>query len=391
MLPAIAGYKLCLKRYHLRILVLCHGTIFTGGLGITHGEPVPLWDRYGRPLLNVRLAVTLRCNFRCFFCHLEGLQRENREEMKPYDYLVLALAARKIGIRSFKLTGGEPLLRKDILDVISALEEGHPNASISITTNGYLLDIYAPRLAEHKISHVNVSLHSLEPARFQAITGVDGLERVTRGLRIAAEYGLRIKINTVILRGLNEDELEQLLDFAAKLDAEVHLIELHPVGIQPEIFHKYHLPHTALEAYLEKRATKIEYRLDLHNRKIYVLDNGVRVELIGPTGNPVFCAGCTRVRVSPYGEMTPCLNRGNLKVEFLSKMRRATSLEEAVDTVIDAFRRVNMLREPFYMYRVNTPIVSGKRRRSFRIYLPKKNGVIDARVESLLLREWLED
>ena len=352
---------------------------------------MPLWDRYGRPLLNVRLAVTLRCNFRCFFCHLEGLQKRDEEEMTPHDYLVLALAARKVGIRSFKLTGGEPLIRKDILEVIGALEEGHPNASISITTNGYLLDVYAPRLAEHRISHVNVSLHSLDPSRFRAITGVDALERVIRGLRVAAEHGIRLKINTVILRGLNENELEQLLDFAAKLGAEVHLIELHPVGIQPEVFHKYHLPHTALEAYLERRATRIEYRPDLHNRKIYILDNGVRVELVGPTGNPVFCAGCTRIRVSPYGEMTPCLNRGDVRVEFLSKVRSAPSLEEAVDAVVDAFRRVNMLREPFYMYRVDTPIAPARRRRSFRIYLPKRSGVIDARVEPLLLREWLEE
>ena len=352
---------------------------------------MPLWDRYGRPLLNVRLAVTLRCNFRCFFCHLEGLRRENREEMTPNDYIVLALAARKIGIRSFKLTGGEPLLRNDIIEIVKALEEGHPHASISITTNGYLLDVYAPRLAEHRITHVNVSLHSLDTDRFQAITGVDGLERVLRGLIAAVEHGLRLKINTVILRGLNEDELEKLLDLAAKLGAEVHLIELHPVGIPAELFHKYHLPHTALEAYLEKRAIKTEHRADLHNRKIYILDNGVRVELIGPTGNPVFCAGCTRIRISPYGEMTPCLNRGDPKIEFLSKARRARSIEEAVDAIIEAFMRVNAIREPFYMYRIDTPAAPAKRRRSFRIYLPKRSGLINPKVEPLLLREWLDE
>ncbi len=351
---------------------------------------MPLWDRYGRPLLNVRLAVTLRCNFRCFFCHLEGLRRENREEMKPNDYLIVALAARKIGVRSFKLTGGEPLLRNDIMEVIEALEEGHPAAQISITTNGYLLDIYAPRLAEHKISHVNVSLHSLNPRRFSEITGVDGLERVLRGLRVAAEHGLRLKINTVILRGMNEDELDKLLELASQLGAEVHLIELHPVGIPAELFRKYHMPHTALRELLEKRAVHVEYRSDLHNRTVYILDNGVKVELVGPTGNPVFCAGCTRVRISPYGEMTPCLNRGDLRVEFLSKVRMAKSLEDAVNAVVEAFREVNRLREPYYMYSVGTP-AAPRRRRSFRIYLPKRSGVIDARIEERLLQEWVRD
>ena len=371
-------------------MVPSHGTIFTLQAIYSHGELVPLWDRYGRPLLNVRLAVTLRCNFRCFFCHMEGLRREDREEMQPSDYLIVALASRKIGVRSFKLTGGEPLIRRDIVDIVKALREGHPTAKISLTTNGYFLDLYASKLAELGVSHVNVSLHSLDRRRFKQITGVDGLDRVVHGLLDAHEHGLHIKINTVVLRGFTAEELDRLLELAAKLEAEIHLIELHPVGMPYELFKKHHLPRSYIEALLEKRAARIEYRRDLHNRTIYLLDNGVRVELVGPTGNPVFCAGCTRVRISPYGEMTPCLNRGDLRVEFLSRIRSAKSLEDAVDAVVDAFRRVNMLREPFYMYRLDSPPPPPKRK-SFRIYVPKKSGVIEPRVESLLLRDWVDE
>ncbi len=347
---------------------------------------MPLWDRYGRPLLNVRLAVTLRCNFRCFFCHSEGLKPRHRQEMEPRDYLVLALAARKVGVRSFKLTGGEPLVRRDIVEVVEALREGHPTAEISMTTNGYFLDVYAAQLAEHKLHHVNVSLHTLNPLRFREITGVDGLERVLRGIRAARDAGLRVKINTVALRGLTREELERLIDFAAEVDASIHIIELHPVGISRELFEKYYIPHVEIVEMLRDRVVSVDHRLDLHNRLVLKLDNGVVVEVVGPTGNPVFCAGCTRIRVTPYGEMTPCLNRGDILVPFLDEVHRAATLEEAVEAVVKAFRRVNELREPYYLYRLDTP--PPPKRPGFRIYLPKRDGVAQGVDEGLLLRSW---
>ncbi len=348
---------------------------------------VPLWDRYGRPLLNVRFVVTLRCNFRCFFCHSEGLVARKAPEMEPWEYEIVAEAAGRLGVKSFKVTGGEPLIRNDILDVIGALRRGHPRASISVTTNAYLLAEYAQGLSELGVDHVNVSLHSLNRERFRFITGVDGLENVLRGLEAARQHGLRVKINSVVLRGVNVDELWELVELASKLDASLQLIELHPVGMGSKVFNEYHMPYSEVVRVLEPRARKIRFRSELHNRVILELDNGVIVEVVGPTGNPVFCAGCTRIRVTPYGEMTPCLNRGDLLVEFRSAVRRAGSREEAVEAVIDAFRRVNALREPYYKYRLDTP-EEPKQRRVYRIYLPKRSGVIPGWLEEKLLEAW---
>ncbi|AEM39396.1 Radical SAM domain protein [Pyrolobus fumarii 1A] len=349
---------------------------------------MPLWDRYGRPLLNVRFVVTLRCNFRCFFCHSEGMEPRDREEMKPEDYAIVSEAAKRVGVISYKITGGEPLVRHDILEVVKALHAYNPRAEISMTTNAYFLARYAQGLAEYGVRRVNVSLHSLRPERFRAITGVDGLKNVLDGLFAAHEAGLGIKINVVALRGLNTDEIEDLIDFAAKINAKLQIIELHPVNIDKNTFDKFHEPYTQIIKRLEKRTRHIKYRSDLHNRVILEMDNGVEVEVVGPVGNPVFCAGCTRVRITPYGEVTACLNRGYRRVEFLSAIRKATDFDEAVNAVIEAFRSINALREPFYIYRRETPS-SPRTKKSFRIYLPKRSGTIPSSVEQLLLEEWI--
>ncbi len=352
-----------------------------------------LWDRYGRPLLNLRFVVTLACNFKCFFCHREGLThapRKEKEIMKPIDYLLFSEAARRIGIKSYKLTGGEPLVRHDILDVVKALYEGNPDAEISITTNGYFLARYASKLAEYGVKRVNVSLHSLNPATFEKITGVDGLENVLKGLEAARDAGLAIKINFVALRGLNTDEIGSMLELARRLDAKLQIIELHPVGEARHVFGEYHVPYKDVLALLLPHARRIKYRSDLHHRAIIETWEGVEVEVVGPVGNPVFCAGCTRVRVSPWGELTPCLNRGDIRVDALSYARRARSWEEAIEAIISAFRIVNQLREPYFKYRLDTPPVP-RRLRSYRIYVPKRYGGIDPRIEKKLLMEWSSD
>ncbi len=352
---------------------------------------MPLWDRYGRPLLNLRLVVTLRCNFRCFFCHSEGLtQRPGTDELTPHEYNIIAEAARRVGVRSFKITGGEPLVRSDIVDVVRELRAGHPSAEISLTTNAYLLPKLAGALADAGVNRVNVSLHSLRRDVFRRITGVDGVEAVVKGIEAAREHGLPVKINTVILKGLNDSEIPDMVEFASKTEARLQFIELHPVGLARSVFEKYHVPYLETLKLLEKRARRVMYRSDLHNRVILELDNGVIVEIVGPTGNPIFCAGCTRVRVTPYGEFTPCLNRGDLRVEFRSTLRSASSREEAVEAVIDALKRVNALREPYHKYRLDTP-KSPRKLRSFRMYLPKRSGSIPENIERRLIREYLEE
>ncbi len=333
-----------------------------------------LFDSYGRPLTNVRLMVTWRCNFNCFFCHREGYGVERGDELTVEEVSIISEAAARLGIRYFKVTGGEPLVRNDIVEIVKAIHEYGGRPYISITTNGSLLSRYAPLLAGY-LNHVNVSVHSLKRERFRKITGVDALESVLKGLRAAVDNGLRLKINVVVLKGLNEDEIEDFIELAGKLNARLQLIELHPVGEGKKAFSSYHVPYTEVVRMLEARASKVRFRLGLHSRPIFVLDNGVEVEVVGPVGNFVFCSACTRVRVTFDGKLLPCLNwRAQPPVDLRSMVSMARSWEEKVLKAIDAFKLVNKFRRPGYMWSRFYTSPPPHRFKLYRLGLPKSDG-----------------
>ncbi|WP_460123664.1 GTP 3',8-cyclase MoaA [Stetteria hydrogenophila] len=340
-----------------------------------------LRDAYGRPLTNLRISVTAECNYRCIFCHVEGhpLGEPARitqlpPAMKPGDYYIVARAARVLGIDSFKITGGEPLVRKDIVEVIASLKEGHPQAWISMTTNGYLLYRLLPRLVEAGLNRVNVSIHSTRREVYKFITRVDGLERALKGLEAAAEYGLKLKVNAVILKGVNDGEVWDLVELARRYGATLQLIELHPVGLGARFFSKYYYSLEAIERELIERGARVTRRR-LHNRPIYVLPDGVRVEVVRPYSNPWFCAGCRRVRLHPEGKLSPCLNWRGPLVDLLGRVRGAKSLEEKVRKAVEALVEVNLLRRPFYLWGIGYE-PSGRRfsPSGLRLELPKKAG-----------------
>ena len=320
----------------------------------------PVRDAYGRPLNNLRLAVTNECNYRCVFCHLEGdplgePARPGRLPpiVLPREYGIVARAARLLGIDSFKITGGEPLIRRDIVEIVRSLSENAPGSDISMTTNGYLLSKLAPGLAEAGLRRVNISIHSLDEERYRFITGVKGLYMALKGLEAARDQGFKLKVNMVVLKGVNEDEIFKIAELAHANGAVLQLIELHPVGLGAKFFSKYFYPLSLVEKKMMEMGARVERR-SLHNRPVYVLPGGVRIEVVRPHANPIFCAGCSRVRLSATGHLTPCLNWKGHRIHLLPRIRSAGSEEEAVMEAARALLEVNFLRKPYYMVkRVN--------------------------------------
>lgn len=296
-----------------------------------------LIDRYGRPLLKLRIVVNSVCNFSCIFCHFEG-QAKLIPELSPGDIGFVVDVAMKIGISDFKITGGEPLLRRDILDIVKEISSRRPN-DISLTTNGYNLKDLASDLRNSGLSRLNVSLHSLRPDRYKYITGVNGFENVINGLMEAKNYFNKIKLNVVLLNGINTDEINDIIDFAVTNEFNLQFIELMPVGDGSHIFGKYYYDINNVLPLLEKRGRFIGNRADLHNRPLFMVD-GIKVELIKNYKNPTFCAGCTTMRLTSNGGLKTCLYR-----EPIMNLWNIIKNRD-LDSLINAFKQANMMREP---------------------------------------------
>jgi len=304
---------------------------------------VVLIDRYGRPLLKLRIVVNSECNFNCFFCHFEG-QGRHVPTLTPDDIGFVADAAMKIGIMDFKLTGGEPLLRRDIVEIVRVLSLRRPK-DLSLTTNGFLLGELAYRLREAGLMRLNVSLHSLKPERYAYITGTSPsvFHRVMDGLLKAKDAGFSaIKLNMVVTK-VNVDEVDDLIDFAAKHGFSLQLIELMPVGYGEVGFEDNYVDLNTVVRHLAERGRFLGNRVDLHNRPIFNV-NGVKVEVVKNYMNPNFCAGCTTIRLTSDGWLKTCLYKPpSIRVWDLIKNRDLEGL-------VKAFQKANELREPNFKY-----------------------------------------
>ncbi len=260
------------------------------------------------------------------------------------------------GIDSVKLTGGEPMLRPDILEIVERLGKLGLR-DLSMTTNGTRLPRLAEELRRRGLKRVNISLHSVDPRKFCWITGQadeeSGLRRfqyTISAIKSALEAGLRpVKLNVVIMKGVNDDEIERLIGFVKSLGGGdsliLQLIELVPEGSASDtrFFEKYFYSLGEVEKDLERRAVKTVVRR-LHLRKQYLLPNGVWVELVRPTNNYVFCMNNNRIRITYDGKFKPCLMRDDNHVDFLTAMRAGANNEEIKEIFLEAVRR----REPYW-------------------------------------------
>jgi len=289
-----------------------------------------LIDTFSRPATNLRLSVTQRCNLNCIYCHAEG-EHSPEPELPLEDIREILRVAAKLGMRSVKFTGGEPLVREDILDIVRAVPAGMES---SMTTNGILLAECARGLKEAGLSRINVSLDSLDPECYREITGHDRLGEVLAGIEAAIDARLTpIKLNMVVLRGINEEEVEDFLAYVrGNRDLILQLIELMDLGSCTS-----HAEIDRLERDLEGRSRIILTRR-MHHRRKYCVD-GAEVEVVRPRHNTEFCAFCNRLRVTSDGKLKPCLLRTDNLIDIRGK--RGEELERL-------FHEAVRVREPYY-------------------------------------------
>lgn len=298
-----------------------------------------LMDDHGRTVNDLRISLTSACDLSCWFCHHEGVPPGGARGMSPDEVERVCAAAARLGVRHLKLTGGEPLLRKDIVEVVRRAST-HID-SVSLVTNGQRLEHLARPLRAAGLRRVNVSVHTLDPVRYHALTGGE-LGPVLRGLRAAVEAGLApVKANVVVTRE-TAGELPQLLRWAAAEELALQLIEIHEPPSAASRAHELRAPVTPIEEELRRRSERTEASR-MHNRRRYHVE-GVPVEITRPQENPTFCNACTRLRITAEGALKPCLMRDDNHVELLGPLRAGAS-DEHVETL---FREAARRRAPFW-------------------------------------------
>nr|HDO81435.1 GTP 3',8-cyclase MoaA [Candidatus Bathyarchaeota archaeon] len=305
-----------------------------------------LIDPYGRPVNDLRISLTQQCNLNCFYCHHEGQgcsSGPKTVEMSAEEIELLVKVAASLGVEKIKLTGGEPLLYKEIVKVVKLLSKIKGIRDISMTTNGTLLSEWARPLAKAGLKRVNISLDTLSKEKYAKITGKALFGRVLDGIDAALKAGLKpVKLNMVLLKNVNESELPSLIDFSRKKGIILQVIEL-VVPDNASFLKKYHADVTSIERLLEELSVKVVIR-KMHKRKKNFLKDDGGVELVKPVHNSEFCANCTRLRVTSDGKLKPCLMRNDNLVDVLTPMRKGASEEEIKKLFIEAVKR----RAPYY-------------------------------------------
>lgn len=287
-------------------------------------ERLPLVDAFQRRITYLRLSVTDRCDLRCSYCMPEKMKFLPRAEVLSLEELhQLGLAFIARGVRRIRLTGGEPLVRRDMIDLVRALgrEIGSGLDELTLTTNGTRLAEFAEALAAAGVRRVNVSLDTRDPALFERLTRRDQLGQVLNGIAAAKRAGLKVKINTVALKGLNEIELPDLIGWAHRQGHDITLIEIMPLGEVDGDRIDHYLPLGAVMDRLDARWTisPSTHRTGGPARYFEIGETGGRLGMITPLTNN-FCAGCNRLRVTATGQLYPCLGGGE-RVDLRAAMR----------------------------------------------------------------------
>ncbi|MEM3063418.1 MAG: GTP 3',8-cyclase MoaA, partial [Nitrososphaerota archaeon] len=217
-----------------------------------------LIDNFGRPVRSLRISITQKCNYNCIYCHMEGINYNISNEMTPKEIEKVSRILVKFDIKKVKITGGEPLLRKDIIEIIEAFKKSGME-EISMSTNGSLLKELAKPLRKAGLNRVNISLPSLKKEVYEYITGGGKIENALEGIDAAIEAKLTpIKINTVLLKGINENEFYDFINFSKDKKLILQLIEL--VETTPDFYKKYHVNLDKYENDIKEKALKIEIR-----------------------------------------------------------------------------------------------------------------------------------
>ena len=300
-------------------------------------------DKYERPILSLRITITNRCNENCIYCHHDGMV-SSKEEMTPDEIYRISKIAKKIGVNKIRLSGGDPLVRKDIVEIVEKIAS-LDFKDISLTTNGVLLEKYAEDLKKAGLDRVNVSLDTLNRETYKFVTKMDYLEKAKAGILKAVEVGLYpVKINMVVMKDLNTDEIKDMFNFCKEHGIILQLIELiESENCDDDKFSaEYHYPLDELENKLADIASHVRERKFMQGRKKYYINDG-EIEIVRPVANSSFCANCSRLRITPDGKIKPCLLRNDNLVELISHVRNGES-DEALEEIF--IKGINN-REPF--------------------------------------------
>ncbi len=305
--------------------------------GLATPDTPALIDPFGRAIRYVRISVTDRCDFRCVYCMPERMRFLPKPLVLSIEELDrIASAFVRLGTRRIRITGGEPLVRRDVMTLIHALGAHLASGALdelTLTTNGSQLARFASGLAAAGVRRVNVSLDTLDPERFAAITRGARLRSTLEGIDAATAAGLSVKINAVALAGINEDEIERLVAWCGDAGHDLCLIETMPMGDVGEDRTAHYLPLLAVRARLERRWTlrPSPYRTGGPARYVDVLETGGRLGFITPVTHN-FCESCNRVRLSCTGQLFLCLGQDD-QADLRAVLRSGAS-DEALDIAI---------------------------------------------------------
>jgi len=276
---------------------------------------------------------------------MEGVKSSNSILMTSDEIQRVVRVLSRFGVDAVKLTGGEPMLRHDIVEIVQKLRSVGLR-ELSITTNGTRFSKLAEKLHAAGLSRVNISLHSLRKDRFQFIAGVDGYDAAINAVSAAiAAKLLPVKLNVTLMKSINDDEIEDMIEFVHSSGGNgeiiLQLIEL--VVTDPEFYQKYHCDLVPVEERLKSQSVTV-YRRGMHNRPRYDLPNGVTVEVVRPMHNSEFCMKNNRMRITHDGKFKPCLLREDNHVDFLTSMRAGASDDE----IAEFYKRAVLIREPYF-------------------------------------------
>lgn len=295
-------------------------------------------DPFGRSVTYLRVSVTDRCDFRCVYCmpeHMTFLPKADVLSLEELDRLCSAFVRK--GVNKLRLTGGEPLVRRDVMKLFRSLGRHIETGALSeltLTTNGSQLARYASELVECGVKRVNVSVDTLDPDKFRTITRWGDLGKVLAGVDAAQAAGLRIKINVVALRGVNDEEIPALIEWSHGRGMDMTLIETMPMGDVDADRTEQYLPLSLVRANLAKRFTldATDERTGGPARYVRIAETGGRLGFITPLSHN-FCESCNRVRLTCTGTLYMCLGQDD--AADMRKPLRASSDDALLDAAID--------------------------------------------------------
>ncbi len=301
-----------------------------------------LIDPFQRKISYIRVSVTDRCDFRCTYCMSEDMEFLPKKDVLSLEELDrICNTFIDLGVKKLRITGGEPLVRKNVMQLFSSLGKklGHGLEELTLTTNGSQLDRYAKDLFNSGVRRINISLDSLDKSKFKRITRNGDFNKVIRGIMTAKKIGLKIKINTVALKGINDDEILKLVNWCGENKFSLTFIEVMPMGEIGEKRIDQYMPLTEVKSLIQKKysITNDSLRTAGPARYVHCHETDQKIGFITPhTHN--FCELCNRVRITCTGEMYMCLGQQD-KADLKTPLRKSENNQLLKDVIYEAISR----------------------------------------------------